>query len=549
MRRLIVLFLALLFIFNLSAKKGDSTTAIPDVLKPWQEWVMYGFEPQLCPSSFDDLNATKCSWSSPLELKITNSRAQFSQSWTLYADSWITLPGSVEQWPKQVLSSGKPLLITKKSELPAIFLKKGVHHIKGVIEWESRPESLLIPTITPFISLTVDGKKVESVNRDKAGMLWFTTKTKVVESTDEVKISVFRNVVDEIPLIIASEIHLSVSGKEREITIGRFLPENSVAMKLNSALPAKIEKDGNIKIRIKAGKWKIRLLSRQNSFVNSFNMKKNTKNWPNQEVWVFSANSSLRDASVTGVVSIDTSQTNIPQEWKSLPAFLVTEKVSFTIKEEMRGDSHPAPDQIGISRTFWLDFDGQGFTVKDSVAGILNKNRRLEMSDGYKMGSVSVAGRPQLITKIGDKNEAIELRQGRLDLHALGRYTTVSGDIPATGWSTDVTDLSAVVNLPPGWSVLYATGVDTITNSWVEKWTVWDMFLLFIIAVLVSKLMTKGWGIVAFLTILITYHDSSAPLVSWFVVAALLGLLKIIPEDKFEGFRRFTTKIIYLSLA
>ena len=547
MRRLIILFSTLLFLFNLTGKNVNSLD-IPQVLKPWQDWVMYDQRHPLCPSSFSDDSSEICSWSSPLKLDVNNKKAEFSIAWTLYNDSWITLPGSKKNWPKKVFSSGRPLLVTQKNELPSIYLKKGVHNIKGIIEWENRPESLNIPSETPFISLTVDGEKVESVNVD-GGLLLFKTKARVVESTDEMEVAVFRNVFDDIPMSMISELNLTISGKEREVNIGRFLLENSVVMSLSSKLPAKIEKNGNIKVRVKAGKWKIRLVSRQKTFSNSFKVKRNSEGWPAHEIWAFTSNNSLRSASVTGVESVDTYQTTIPDEWKRLPAFLITEKKPFTLKEELRGDAEPPEDKISISREFWMDFDGNGFSVKDTVNGTLNKNRRLGMQDNYEMGSVSVSDKPQLITKIGAENRAVELRQGSLYLDSLSKYFGSVLDIPATGWNSDTTRLSAKINLPPGWSIIHATGVDRVSNSWVNNWNIWDIFLLLIIAVLVAHLSTKAWGAVAFLTVLLTYHDYSAPLLLWFAAIGLLIALKFIPKEKMKNFRKVLIFTFYATVA
>src|SRR2546425_3920442 len=160
--------------------------------------------------------------------------------------------------------------------------------------------------------------------------------------------------------------------------------------------------------------------------------------WPAQEVWVFDARPHLRLVEVEGVTAVDPQQTTLPDEWKPLPAYLMQSGKTMTLVEKRRGDSDPAPDQLALERTLWLDFDGRGYSVRDAITGSMRRTWRLEMPPPAELGRVAIDGVDQLITRTAPERPAgVELRQGEVRLDAdsrLGRSTAV---VPAVGWDHD----------------------------------------------------------------------------------------------------------------
>ncbi len=67
-------------------------------------------------------------------------------------------------------------------------------------------------------------------------------------------------------------------------------------------------------------------------------------------------------------------------------------------KEIRRGDPDPAPDQIHLKRNWWLDFDGNGFTIQDRIHGTMSQQRNLAMDLAGILGRISIDGTYQLIT-------------------------------------------------------------------------------------------------------------------------------------------------------
>ena len=90
--------------------------------------------------------------------------------------------------------------------------------------------------------------------------------------------------------------------------------------------------------------------------------------------------------------------------------------------------------------------------------------------------------------------------------------------------------VSGVLNLPPGWRLLSAGGVDVIPGTWFERWTLLDLFVVLIIALAVFKLWNWRWGLLALLTLGLTYHEPGAPRLVWLCLLAAVALLRFLPE-------------------
>jgi len=542
-----VLFFCIMLLATTLAA-GESAY-VPEALKPWKQWVIERNPELSCPSKYNDSSKKMCAWNSYLSLSLKGYGMSFKGGYNIFKPSWVRLPGSTDRWPKDVTAAGKALPVVEKEGHPAIFLEKGVHEITGFMNWRRRPKSVKIPFDSAILSLKVNGKRVDRLNIDKNGMLWFgnAPSENAKKVSDDVKVTVYRKVNDSIPQTMDSEINLSVSGRDRELLLGRFLLPDSETLWLESSLPARIEKDGALRIQVRAGKWKVRLKSRFLKFSERLKVEKQSGEWPAEEIWVFNSNSSIREVTIKGAGSIDPSQFDMPTEWKSFPAFLLTAGNYFEMAEEQRGDSSQMPGDLSLTRIFWLNFKGDNFTVKDRISGNLMSDLRLNMSDGYELGKVSVNGSPRLVTMTDGGDAGVELRPGRFSLEAVSRYFSGKLKIPAAGWNLDFSKVRGEVSVPPGYSILHVFGVDRASDSWVEKWNVWDLFLLLIIAVSIGKILGLKWGIISFLTVVLTYHESEAPLFAWLNISIILLLIKVIPEDKARKFRQILK--VYLALS
>jgi hypothetical protein len=123
-----------------------------------------------------------------------------------------------------------------------------------------------------------------------------------------------------------------------------------------------------------------------------------------------------------------------------------------------------------------------------------------------------------------------------LDLVAEARYEGARfGPMPAVGWEHDFQKVTGVLNLPPGWRLLGATGVDRMDGSWIQRWTLLDFFVVLIITLAVFKLRNWRWGLLALVTMALMFQEPNAPIYVWLHILAVMALLKVLPEGKIRG--------------
>lgn len=254
---------------------------------------------------------------------------------------------------------------------------------------------------------------------------------------------------------------------------------------------------------------------------------------------------------IQGVTSIDPRQTNVPPEWQSFPAYRVGPKDVMEFKLVRRGDPDPAPDRLGLVRNLWLDMEGSGYTVRDLVSGTMTRGWRLEAGDHLHLGRVAIDAVPQFITTLPASNRpGVEVRRGALNLDADSRYEGDVGRFPTVGWNQDVQSLQATLHLPPGWRLFAAAGSDDVTASWVERWTLLDLFLVIIAALATARLWHWRWGVAMLAGLALIWHEADAPQFIWLHLLAANALVRVLPAGRFlalaRGYRNVSAAILLL---
>src|SRR5213083_1044384 len=512
---------------------------VPEALRPWTDWVMHGHEEGFCSLLQGSTDHRQCAWPSRLTLDLDTRAGRFTQDWLVQRAGWVPLPGDPARAPLDVRADGKPAAVTFRSGVPSVRLERGAHTVSGVFEWDSLPELLPIPAETGLMGLALNGKPVAFPNRDPQGQLWL--QRRAVASTEESRLDVVvhRRVIDDIPLQLVTRIELKVAGPGRETLLGRALPDGFVPLSLTSPLPSRLEPDGHLRVQVRPGTWVLELAARHEGPASALTLSAAEGPWGAEEVWVFDARPDLRLASVEGVPVVDPQQTELPEEWRQLPAYRLAPGSTMRLVEKRRGDSDPAPDRLSLQRTWWLDFDGGGFTVKDQISGTTSRSWRLEMAEPTVLGRAAVDGREQFLTRLGEGSSAgIELREGRLQLDADSRVEGAASRVPAVGWDHDFHEVSAQLNLPPGWQLYYASGIDGVSSSWVTNWTLLDLFVVLIVAMAVGRLWSWRWGLVALVTLALTYPESMAPRWLWLAVLAGDALVRALPAGRPLGYAK-----------
>lgn len=511
-----------------------NTKSVPEELQSWIPWVLHDSQRQTdCPFIYNQSKNTQCAWPSTLSLDLKQSGGTLKQQWRVYKAGWLPLPGSAKHWPQEVTVNGKKTAVTVKNGKPSIYARPGSKLIKARLIWDHLPESLDIPVSTGIVSLHIADKQVTFPDLEN-GKLWIRQRSHSAEKKEEDRITfrVFRHINDTIPMKVTTFLQMEVSGKQREINIGNPLLGGFIPLQLNSKLPARLESDG-LRLQVRPGRWNVSLLSRHPASLESLQLVPNVKTWPTREVWVFKSQNTLRLVEVEGVATIDPRQTQLPKKWRGLPAYQLKTNDKMLFKLIRRGDPDPAPDQLTLNRQLWLQFDGKNYTVQDTIGGSKTAGWRLSAQPALHLGRVLVDGRPQFITTLNSQQQGIEVRRGNLNVQAEGQIKREK-TLPAVGWDHDFKQVNASLQLPPGWKLFSVSGVDNVPDSWVQRWTLLDLFLVLIITISVSRLWSWYWGLFALITVALLWHEPMAPKFIWLNILAAIGLLRVLPEGKLK---------------
>ncbi len=541
MHRWLVGLLVLLALTGASFPRAASAAdplepkAVPEPLKPWTAWALDGKDEHACPGFQAHADLSRCVWPSRLDLALGEHGGRFTQRWHLDAKVWVPLPGDAKRWPSDVKKGGAAAVVIDRSGAPSVLLDRGETTLTGAFAWDALPESIRVPPETGLLALVVRGVPVASPNRDADGTVWLQ-KAATNQEGDSLEVAVHRKVTDGIPLTLTTRIELHVAGKNREELLGKALPAGFVPLSMDSALPARIEPDGHVRVQVRAGAFVIEIAARSTDVVRTLARPDPGGPWRDgDEIWVFEANPDDRVVTVEGVPSIDPQQTTLPEAWKRFPAYPMGLGSTLSLIERRRGDADPPPDQLTLARTLWLEFDGAGYTVSDALTGTLNHDSRLTMLPPTVLGRVSIGDRDQFITRMDDpSNAGVEVRQGELLVKADSRIPGDPRDIPAVGWAHDFHKMSATLNLPPGWRLLHASGVDEVEGTWIRGWTLLEIFLALVVSISLGRLYGAGWGVVAAVTLVLTLPEGDAPKWSWLLVLAAEALVRVLPVGRFK---------------
>lgn len=503
-----------------------STLSIPENLSEWTGWVLYGKENELCPSPFNNGADFRCQWPSRLKLSLNPKGGQFEQSWIMFSEGWVLLPGGSGVWPMSVMVDNLPVPVMMRGQSPSIKLAIGEYRVTGKFDWKQLPEMITIPPEVGLLDLELNGRLIEFPEIDDKGRLWLASRKDDPLKEDLLNVRLFRLIDDSIPMQVTTFIRIDVSGRPREARLENILPDLSIPIRLESVLPARLTSRGELICQVRPGKWQMSVNVQLRGPVTQLTC----KGPYGSEIWSFQARNHLRMVEISGVPPIEPEQTDMPDPWKHLPAYNMSPGSLFSLKEIRRGDPDPAPDRLTLHRTFWLDFDGAGYTVQDTIIGTMSRQWYLSMNPPWELGRVAVDGKSRLITYQGEnKLPGVALRRGNLHLVADSRLNASDRLIPAVGWQHDFEKVSGVLHLPPGWRLLSISGADHISGTWIQRWTLLDFFLVLMISLAIMKLHNLKWGLTALITMVLIFHEPGAPRLVWLHIIAASALLKLLP--------------------
>ncbi len=540
-RRLLVTagLLALLLFASISAAQAQTAPAVPPDLAPWVPWVLKGY-PQLgCPLLLGQIrgeqDAHLCAWPGALALEVTADEARFSMSWTVLAESTLRLPGDARLRPQDVSVDGRSAVVRFDGNWPSLRLLPGVYRVEGRLRWSKRPTQLPVPTEIALVNLRLDGSPIALPERD-GDQLWLGRVTAEV-GADTLDLRVFRRLDDGLPIRLTTQLALQVSGRAREISLPTALPEGFVPIAIHSNLPAAVLADGSLRVQLRPGAWPLTIEARAEGFIDTAGPPAAQAPWPSEEVWSWRAAPELRVVEVEGGTPVDPAQVAAP--WgEALSTHVLDRTQKLSIAERSRGKDGAQPHRLSLTRELWLAFDGGSVVARDQLNGQLARVGRLNASAPWTLQRAAEAGQDLLVTRDAAGQIGVEVRNPALALVTTGEHAG-RGRMPASGWAVDLESMSAVLNLPPGWRLFAASGVDRAPATWLGKWNLLDLFLLAVAGLLASRLYGIGFAALVLAYLALGYHENNSPLWSVLAVIALALLLRVLNAGRLASGLRF----------
>jgi hypothetical protein len=539
-------------ILGLAAGLGTALAApsVPAALDDWRGWALHGSESALCARIGE---SATCAWPGELRLDVAADGLTFSQTWTLQAEQRVPLPGNGSARPLDVRANGIAVPLAMRSGVPEVVLSAGDHRIEGRIAWSRRPATLPLPASIALVSLRVDGVPVATPERNEDDALVLGAAGG--GESDALQIETYRLLADGVPQVLATRLVMSVSGKAREQVLGAVLPAGFVPVLLEGEIPARVDPDGTLRVQLRPGSWSVVLIARSLAPATEFRAAQVTdaalSPLPAQEIWQFRADPLFRLAQLDGVPGVDPDQVGIP-DWNavfdsgdsgvwqalfadsaSLPAYVFDRDAVAVLDVRLRGLPEQRPSRLRLERELWLNFDGEGYLARDTISGELGGALRLDMRAPWALESATAGGSHNLlVTQGADATESgVELRDPAVSLQT-GARAARDGDLPANGWTQPFDQASAVLHLPPGYRLLGATGVDRAHDSWWERWSLLDIFMLSLFALMAWRLGGVPFAAALVGWFLLAWHEPLAPRISVLVAIGLTLLLRHLPAGR-----------------
>jgi len=545
--RLAPLALLLLLLASASSFAGrahaQSDAGVPPALAPWVPWVLagetnYGCTMARAATEGDRMRDPICVWPGELRIEVLEGGASFVLQGSSDRETLFALPGSDRIQPVDVTLDGRPAVVLTEGGRAAVRVSAGEHRIAGRLSWATRPETLRVPEEVARVLLVEDGA-TSVATRGTSGEVWLAARESEALGEDRVTLEVHRRLDDGSPVMLTTRIQVRAAGRARELVLGDVIPEGAVPVEVSADLPVRMLPSGELTVQLHAGEFTVTVIALVANPETAYRRPALESPWPEQEVWVWVPSESFRQVDISGVDGIDPARTSLPPEWRTYSAYLVGRENTLTLTTSRRGEPTPPPNELSLNRTLWLDTSGEGYTARDTLTAAMHSVHRLELLEG-ELGRVSFIGEDQLITVGEAGRPGIELRATNASLTAEWRAETSPSSLPAVGWSEDAQSSTTTLNLPPGWELVHASGVDRAPGTWVDRWSLLGFFALLIISAAIGQVMGWRFGALALLGVGISFHSNGAPQWIWLVLAVLLALHRALAKRSFERWIRWS---------
>ena len=517
---------------------------VPPELEDWKEWVLEDHPNIYCPIDDTSRERLPCVWISELSVDLISGakdRVTFRIVGQANAESSVELPSS-DRRPVAVQLNGSPARVGLFNDTPRVFVNRGAFNITGRIDFDTVPRSLGIPRSAAIVRLSIDGDEVP-VPKVEDGKLWLQAQALVQETENALRLDVYRRLRDDIPQTLDTWIRLTVDGEDRVETLGKLIFGGFDAISVSADVPVQVTQDGTFLIQVSRGVSTLSVRAVGERVLNEFAPTSSGSHWPDSETWVFIARTQHRTVDVDGVEPVDPTLVDSP--FGSAPTYTVPLGSTLRLVNEQRGDPNPKPALFNIAREVWLGFDGSSMVAADAIFANVQSETRIGAD--YDLGAVTVEGSNRLVTyldKESGSEAGITLHPSERRIEAVSLLESRS-DISANGWLVDADSLDISLNIPPGWKLLWTSGVDLVDQSWLSAWwNLWDIFICVLIVVVLYRVGGIPFAIVVSIAILLGYQEHTAPAIGWL----LLGVVLLLERQFSSDTAKRVTQIVYWTL-
>ncbi len=514
-----------------SAQAAEINKAIPPELKAWVPWVNKHLDFLNCPMTEGgqvlEEQDRLCAWPGVLKLEISHTRGQFEQNWKVYRDGWVPLPGDNMTWPLVVTVNGQNAMVQNRDQKPFIWLKKGTAKVIGYWKWQQQPQQMFIPPLIANIDLNLNGNKIHFPKKSNNQLLFAERKSAQTE-VDELDIRVYRLLNDDHPMRLITQLELEVSGRVREINLGKALPSGFNPVAINGDLPAFYNAASELIVQVRPGSWNIQLTSFARPSLDEFSFSRTTELWPVQEILSFNDQPAIRVATLEGIEVIDPESAQVPHHWRNFPSFLFESGQTARLNQKFRGISQDTSNRLTLSRQLWLDFSGERWRFEDQVSGSLREQWRLSMANPYELQYADESEQSLLITSLQEGQTGVEVRLPGASIVGGGEIEPKTL-LPIAGWQQSFESVNWTLNLPPAHRLLFAAGAER-SNSWFEQWNLWNLFWVMLISTIAYRFGNWIFAGTTLITLVLIFHEPQSPVVSVSNLVLAFALYQMLPS-------------------
>lgn len=506
---------------------------VPEELKKWVPWVKKNNLNQNCIDNY-------CIFVSNLEINKKNNSYLLNIQGDSLESVLLELPYDYKHWPYNVNINNKNAIVINQNNKPYIEIPKGIYEINVAYKniFENSEFSL------PFDVVKFNNKTSENISY-KDNKLTLNKTNNIQEKNDYENIQVYRNFKDNIPYELETEIKISYSGKNKELNIGKIIPDNFENIQANSDLKITYNNnDKNYSIYVTSGNHYINFKSISKDKLSVINVDK-LVNQTKFEIWTINNNNNIRNIEIKDVKAINENSVEIPDRWKGLPTYYVNKEIKFN--EIQQGIDVKNKNNIQVTRETYLTYHNKIYN-QDNIQ-ILNKldneyvfNRDIKLdyfkcnNDKYKM--IYQDKYPYVLLNPQERMCSVSFQSTK------EIPTKLNNDYNITNWN---------ISLPLRNELLWVENAEIKSNNyWLNAWNLYSLFSLSILIISLYRLIGKEVATIALISFISFYNNNSIFWIFWILLIISYAANQYIPEkynkikNQLNGFNIIGTVLVLL---